>query len=122
MKFVNPLPFVSDMARSKQFYSEVMGLRILEDHGDFVRFDIGFALHDGKSLRQTVFGNASDVDRPYGRLNLILCFEIEDIDSAFERIAEKVELIHEVRRESWGQRVFRFFDPDRHIVEIGEPQ
>lgn len=122
MKFVNPLPFVNDMDRSKQFYSEVMDLRILEDHGDFVRFETGFALHAGKSLHQTVFGNAPDVDRPYGRLNLVLYFEVEDIDSTFERIAEKVELIHEVRRESWGQRVFRFFDPDRHIVEIGEPQ
>lgn len=99
-----------------------MDLRILEDHGDFVQFETGFALHAGKSLHQTVFGNAPDVDRPYGRLNLVLYFEVEDIDSTFERIAEKVELIHEVRRESWGQRVFRFFDPDRHIVEIGEPQ
>ncbi|NLW46966.1 MAG: hypothetical protein GXY86_06485 [Firmicutes bacterium] len=24
------------------------------------------------------------------------------------------------RRTPWGQRVFRFYDPDKYIVEIGE--
>lgn len=33
-----------------------------------------------------------------------------------------VELIHPLRREPWGQRVFRFHDPDGHIVKISEPQ
>jgi hypothetical protein len=32
-----------------------------------------------------------------------------------------VELIHPILQQAWGQRVFRFYDPDRHIVEIGEP-
>ncbi|AFL50825.1 catechol 2,3-dioxygenase-like lactoylglutathione lyase family enzyme [Sinorhizobium fredii] len=122
MKFVNPLPFVADISRSKSFYSEVLQLQILEDHGNFVQFDNGFALHDGASLYQTVFGESRDESGPYGRRNLVLYFEDEDIDTAFKRIADRVDLIHEVRQQSWGQRVFRFFDPDGHIVEIGEPQ
>jgi catechol 2,3-dioxygenase-like lactoylglutathione lyase family enzyme len=121
MKFVNPLPFVADIGRAKRFYSEVLQLRILEDHGDFVRFDDGFAIHEGTSLHQTVFGECRDEDAPYGRRNLVLYFEDEDLDAAFNRIAEHVDLIHEVRRQFWGQRVFRFFDPDGHIIEIGEP-
>ena len=31
-------------------------------------------------------------------------------------------LVHPIRMEPWGQRVFRIFDPDKHVVELGEPQ
>ncbi len=122
MKFVNPLPFVAEIDRSKQFYSELLGLRIIEDHGNFVRFDDGFALHDGASLHHTIFGEAPASHDQYGRRNLVLYFEVEDIASVFQKIGTKVDLIHEVKQQDWGQRVFRFFDPDRHIVEVGEPQ
>jgi hypothetical protein len=30
-------------------------------------------------------------------------------------------LLHPLREQPWGQRVFRCFDPDGHIVEVGEP-
>lgn len=53
---------------------------------------------------------------------MLLYFEDQDIDAAFMRIAPHVELIHPVERQVWGQRVFRFYDPDGHAVEIGEPQ
>ena len=29
--------------------------------------------------------------------------------------------IHNIEQQPWGQRVLRFYDPDRHIIEIGEP-
>jgi catechol 2,3-dioxygenase-like lactoylglutathione lyase family enzyme len=119
---VNPLPFVADIVRAKRFYAEVMQLRVLEDHGDFVRFESGFALHDGAALHRTVFGGPAERTGPFGQRNLVLYFEDGDIDAAFARIAGQVELIHPVERQAWGQRVFRFFDPDGHIVEIGEPQ
>jgi catechol 2,3-dioxygenase-like lactoylglutathione lyase family enzyme len=122
MKFVNPLPFVADIDNSKRFYADILGLRIVEDHGNFVRFEGGFALHDGRTLHQTVFGEESDDHTPYGRQNLVLYFEVDNIDLAFARIGGQVGLIHCVKTQSWGQRVFRLHDPDRHIVEIGESQ
>jgi uncharacterized glyoxalase superfamily protein PhnB len=51
-----------------------------------------------------------------------LYFEHENIEAAFENIAPHVELIHPVERQAWGQRVFRFYDPDGRAIEIGEPQ
>ncbi len=38
------------------------------------------------------------------------------LTQAFKRIAEHVELILEVRQQFWGQRVFRFFDPDGTVI------
>ena len=31
-----------------------------------------------------------------------------------------VEYVHPIVEHSWGQRVVRFYDPDKHIIEVGE--
>ena len=123
MRFINPIPFVRDIAASTAFYRDVLGLRVAEDHGDFVAFDGQFAIHDGAALARTVWGDedAGDAGGPYGRRNLVLYFEDDDIDGCFARLKDRVELIHGLERQAWGQRVFRFYDPDRHVIEIGEP-
>ncbi|HEV7309694.1 VOC family protein [Ensifer sp.] len=122
MRFVNPIPFVRDIARSREFYEKTLGLTVREDFGNFVLFEGGFAIHEGRSLERTVWRQALASAEPYGRANLLLYFEHDDVDAAFERIALHVDLIHPVERQEWGQRVFRFHDPDGHAVEVGEPQ
>lgn len=122
MRFVNPIPFVRDIARSKAFYRDRLGIVVREDFGSFVLFETGFALHEGPALEETIWREASPGNEPYGRRNLLLYFEHEDVDAAFDALAPHVELIHPVERQAWGQRVFRFYDPDGHAVEIGEPQ
>ena len=121
MRFVNPIPFVRDISLSREFYRDRLGLKILEDLGNFILFEGGFAIHEGRSLEQTVWRSLSDTDEPYGRRNVLLYFEHDDVDAAFQTIAPHVELIHPVERQAWGQRVFRFYDPDGHAIEIGEP-
>ncbi|WP_419913733.1 VOC family protein [Hoeflea sp.] len=122
MRFVNPLPFVKDIAASKAFYRDVMSLRVTRDHGDFVQFESGFALHDGGSLLQTIFGRDAQEPETYGSQNLVLYFEVDDIEDAFNRIEPNVDLIHPIEEQNWGQMVFRFYDPDGHMVEAGESQ
>ena len=34
--------------------------------------------------------------------------------------AEDVALVHPVKEHPWGQRAVRFYDPDGHIIEVGE--
>ncbi|CUX53485.1 catechol 2,3-dioxygenase-like lactoylglutathione lyase family enzyme [Agrobacterium tumefaciens] len=122
MRFINPIPFVRDIKLSRDFYEKTLGLKVVEDAGSFVLFETGFAIHDGAALEQTVWGEVSGAGEIYGRRNLLLYFEYDDVNSAFESIAPHVELIHPVERQAWGQRVFRFYDPDGHAVEVGEPQ
>jgi len=118
---VNPLPFVQDIGVSKKFYGGVLGLTILEDHGNFVLFESGFAIHDGASLFRTIFGADDPSSECYGRANIVLYFEDAELDETYARVAQQIDLIHAIREEPWGQRVFRFFDPDRHVIELGEP-
>lgn len=122
MRFINPIPFVRNIQCSTAFYRDILGLIVQADFGNFVLFEGGFAIHEGRSLERTVWGDTSRETGPYGRANLLLYFEDNDVDAAFTRIAPHVELIHPVERQAWGQRVFRFYDPDRHAVEVGEPQ
>lgn len=121
MRFINPLIFVSDLDRSRDFYSEVIGLTVKTDETDVVIFEGGFAIHQGEALQKTVWGDIESPDGAYGRRNLLLYFEHPEIDRIFESIVPRVRLIHPIRTEEWGQRVFRFYDPDGHAIEIGEP-
>jgi catechol 2,3-dioxygenase-like lactoylglutathione lyase family enzyme len=121
MRFVNPIAFVQDIRAATAFYRDVVGLAVMEDHGDFVLFDGHFALHDGASLTRTVWGvEVAPEAGGFGRRNLLLYFEDDDIDACFARLKDRVRLIHPLRRQAWGQRVFRFYDLDGHAVEIGE--
>lgn len=31
-----------------------------------------------------------------------------------------IELVHDVREQPWRQKVVRFYDPDKNIIEVGE--
>ena len=51
----------------------------------------------------------------------VLFGTICDIDQIVARIKDAgVEVLHEIREYPWGQRVFRFYDPDGHIIELSE--
>ena len=57
----------------------------------------------------------------FGGNNAEMYFEENDFDKLIERLKEfDIEYIHPVKEHSWGQRVVRFYDPDKHILEIGE--
>ena len=50
-----------------------------------------------------------------------LYFETDDIEKTFKYILNaNITVMHEIRLQPWGQKVFRVYDPDGNIVEIGE--
>jgi catechol 2,3-dioxygenase-like lactoylglutathione lyase family enzyme len=123
MRFVNPIPFVRDVRAATTFYRDIVGLVVEQDHGNFVLFEGRFAIHDGASLAQGVWGQDTIPDPdpdPFGRRNLLLYFEEPDIEVCFSRLKDHVALIHGLQKQPWGQRVFRFYDLDGHVVEVGE--
>ena len=74
MRFINPIPFVHDINRSRDFYENRLGLKVLEDIGSFVLFETGFAIQEGAALEETIWGQTSDMREPYGRRNVLLYF------------------------------------------------
>jgi hypothetical protein len=51
-----------------------------------------------------------------------LYFEEDDIDTFASKLTafKELEYVHPLFEHPWGQRVVRFYDPDKHIIEVGE--
>lgn len=121
--FKNPLVFVTNLGASVEFYRDLLRCEPVERHQYFVLFDNGFALHDGAELLRSIYPSRSHQTAiSWGRDNLALYFESDDLDEDHRRVASRYQLIHPLRTEPWGGRIFRLYDPDQHVVEIGEDQ
>ncbi len=114
--------FVQDIGAARQFYEDLLGQRVLMDHGPNVGFEGGFALWQADRACQTVFGRRREHPEPLGHANFELYFEADDLEAVWSRLSEaQVAVVHPLREQPWGQRVFRVSDPDGHLVEVGEP-
>ena len=120
MKFLNPLIVVSNMEKSKLFYYEVLGLKVIEDFGANITLTGGIALQTKDSW--STFIHKEDSEIVFGGNESELYFEEDDFDSFIKRLnnMRDINYVHSMIEHSWGQRVVRFYDPDRHIIEVGE--
>ena len=60
-------------------------------------------------------------DVVFGGNSSELYFEEDNFDIFTDKLKKcAVEYVHPVKEHSWGQRVVRFYDPDKHIIEVGE--
>ena len=51
----------------------------------------------------------------------IACILEEDIDAFSDHLRfYEINYVHELLEHPWGQRVVCFYDPDGHIIEVGE--
>jgi catechol 2,3-dioxygenase-like lactoylglutathione lyase family enzyme len=122
LKYAGSLIAVEDMAASRNFYEQLLGQKVKYDFGQNVAFEGDFSIHL-KSHFQTLLGDAvrfpvmDSAKKNVGELY----FESDDIESVFRNLKKaRVEFIHEIQEQPWGQRVMRLYDPDGFIVEIGE--
>ena len=120
MKFKNPLLVVSDMEKSKKFYKDVLGLRVIMDFGANVTLTGGLCLQTKETWME--FIGAKEDEVVFGGKNAEIYFEEDDFDAFAEKLKDlkNINYVHPVIEHRWGQRVVRFYDPDRHIIEVGE--
>jgi catechol 2,3-dioxygenase-like lactoylglutathione lyase family enzyme len=118
MKFHSSVIFVSDIEKSKDFYTRLIGLKIEHDFGANIIFEDGLTIW--QVLEQHVI-NKNLITK--GDLNQFeLYFETKNLDRIHAMLKEEgVTFLHEIHEEPWGQRSIRFFDPDNHLLEVGEP-
>lgn len=108
---------VSDMERSRHFYENVLGQKVILDYGENITFQGSFSLHL-KSHYQSLI---DDRDVSTGGHAFELYFEYDNMEEIAGRLKKAgVSFVHEMREQPWRQRVVRFYDPDKHIIEIGE--
>lgn len=117
MKYICTLISVKDMEESKRFYQDVIGLEVISDLGANVVLTGGIALQTIDTWRDFI----ANRDVTFENNAAELVFEEKDLDAYAEHLKKyDIAYVHPLMEHPWGQRVIRFYDPDRHIVEVGE--
>jgi catechol 2,3-dioxygenase-like lactoylglutathione lyase family enzyme len=114
--------FVEDIEISKRFYTETLGLSVEMDFGKNVIFRCGVTIWEiqEKHIIPSELGLDNIRNKDVNRFELY--FESDDLQEISRKVkARNARLLHDIHEEPWGQRTIRFFDPDNHLVEIGEP-
>ncbi|MDR0198401.1 MAG: glyoxalase/bleomycin resistance/dioxygenase family protein [Methanomassiliicoccaceae archaeon] len=109
---------VDDVNASRKFYEDIFGMDLFQDYGICVAFAGGLSL-------QQEFDRLVGVPKDKmikGSNNMELYFEEDDLDAFLKKLENYpgINYLHSVKEQPWGQRTIRFYDPDRHIIEVGE--
>ena len=117
MKLKNPLLVVTDIDKSVEFYKNVLGLHKIMDFGANVTLTGGLCLQSKESFKEFI-DNKNII---FGSNSFEVYFEEDDFDSFAQKLEMlDIKYVHGIKEHSWGQRVVRFYDPDMHIIEVGE--
>lgn len=117
MKYTSTLIVVKDIEKSRQFYNDVLGLKVVADYGANVTLDGGVVLQTFDTWKS--FVGTDDVVLPNNAGELY--FEEDDMDTFCNHLKSfDISYVHELFEHRWGQRVVRFYDLDKHIIEVGE--
>ncbi len=117
MKYMSTLIAVKDMENSKKFYHDVLGLNVVADFGANVTLDGGVVLQTLDTWKSFIKTDKVILPNNAGELY----FEEDDMDAFVNHLKSfDISYVHELFEHRWGQRVVRFYDPDKHIIEVGE--
>ena len=118
MKLKNMLIVVKDIERSKAFYKGLFGLEVLADYDGNVVLTEGLVLQDENIWASMLNKSISQYTN-----NAELYFEENDMDwfvKKLNRREESISYVTEFTQHEWSQRVVRLYDPDGHLIEVGE--
>ena len=98
------------MVDAKAFYTGVLGLRVVMDHGWIV------TLADPQRPEVQVSLMTHDATAP---VVPVASIQVDDVDAAYRAArAAGAEIVHELTDEPWGVRRFFVRDPDGHVINI----
>jgi catechol 2,3-dioxygenase-like lactoylglutathione lyase family enzyme len=118
MIFHSTVIFVKEIERSREFYTGYLDFSVEHDFGKNVILSNGLTIWE--ILDKHIISKQLETRKESNRFELY--FESEDIDKKCNLLEKAgVKFLHKIHEEPWGQRTFRFFDPDNHLIEIGEP-
>lgn len=117
MRYICPLIVVEDINHSRFLYEKILKQKIKADYGENVVFEGDFALHQRAHFQSLI--NHHTIKK-YSH-SFELYFEEENL-LEIEKILQDYgfEFIHQIREQPWKQKVLRFYDYDKNIIEIGE--
>ncbi|WP_342439693.1 VOC family protein [Paenibacillus sp. FSL L8-0436] len=124
IKFISSVLFVKDIAVSRMFYEEILDQQVEIDYGVNIGYLGGFSVWRKDVAHQNIFrDNKAEIELiGSGNQQIELYFEVEYIDEVYKKLKDhQIEFVHDIFEQPWGQRVVRVYDPDKYIIELGEP-
>ena len=119
MKYQGVMLVCEDIERVKQFYHDILGLRVTMDLGVNITMTGGISFQTKDSW--STFTSIENEAFQFGGLDKELYFEEVEFDAFVEKLKGfPVTMINDVLEARWGQRCVRFLDPDQHMIEVGE--
>ena len=119
MRLKNILLVVDNIEKSIAFYKELFGLQVLKEFDGNVILTEGLVLQDRK-----IWESLIDQKVSYGGNASELYFienDLEEFHKKLEECSFEVKYVHKLKEYGWGQKAIRIYDPDGHMIEIGEP-
>ncbi|RXI40130.1 glyoxalase [Clostridium tetani] len=120
MRYTSTLIAVADIEKSKKFYHEILGLDVIADFGANVTLTGGIALQTLETWKDFIYKDKNDIIFKNNACELY--FEEDDMDAFVKKLdtSKDIDYVHRLIEHNWGQRVVRFYDLDKHIIEVGE--
>ena len=113
--------FVTDIARSRALYEGAFGLVPEVETAMMVAYNGGLAIWDAEYARTVLYGDPMSAMGTATRHGAEVWFECDDLAPCLHAVAGAgLTFLHPIREEEWGQKTFRCFDPDGHLIEVGE--
>lgn len=118
MKYSGVCIMVEDMERAKRFYTQALSQQIVMDMEQNVTFDGGFSLQSEYDRLMGI--PKTEVTQKSNSFELY--FEEDNLDELVARLEAygDVEFKHKMKEAPWGQYSIQFYDPDGHLIEVGE--
>jgi predicted enzyme related to lactoylglutathione lyase len=108
-----PNIYSNDIEKSKQFYTEFLGMDLAMDM-DWI---LTFTSKENKTAQISIFRN--DKNKPLDNSAIFLSIEVSDIDKWYEEAKkQKVEIVYPITNENWGVRRFFIKDPNGVTINL----
>ncbi|WP_104476395.1 VOC family protein [Actinokineospora auranticolor] len=100
----------ASLAEATRFYTRVLGMEVVMDHGWIVTM----AQPDNPEVQLSLMTH----DATAGVIP-VASIQVDDVDAAYrEAVASGAEIVHPLTDEPWGVRRFFVRDPDGNVVNV----
>ena len=112
----NTILYCKKWQETVDFYKHRLGLPITHDSDWFIEFKLTRTAHISVADERRASIKSS------GGAGITLALQVESAALTWEYLRGSGLEIDPVREHPWGARVFYFFDPEGHRIEVWEPK
>jgi len=120
MKFASTRLIAADIKAMVAFYEMVTGLQATWLAPVFAEIETSAATLAIGAVETVALWREGSAE-PGANRTAYIEFQVEDIDAEYERLKDKVPLVHELKMMPWGNKTFQFRDPEGTAVSLYMP-